>query len=101
MYRRLPWTRNLLSVIVVGFCLALAALWELELIQLLLQPAVLGMVLALIAASFDVARRDQHRDRREHSSGERRSTAVPLSPAIAARTAVYQPEPVSDAGRSG
>ncbi|MBL8850753.1 MAG: hypothetical protein JNG89_13820 [Planctomycetaceae bacterium] len=103
MFRRLPATRNVLSVLVLGFCLALAALWELELIQLLLQPAVLGLALAAIAASFDVARRDQRRGARsEHlsPSSDRRSTAVPL-PVVPARTAVYHPEPVSDTGRSG
>jgi hypothetical protein len=106
-FRRLPATRNVLSVLVLGFLCALAALWQLELIQLLLQPAVLGLLLAAIAASFDAARRDRRAYRRDTAlesglaSGDRRSTAVPLPPAIPTRTAVYHPEPVSEPGRSG
>lgn len=106
MFRRLPATRNLLSVLVLGFLLAVAALWQLELIQLLLQPALLGLMLAAIAARFDTGRRESRGLRPDSkltssATGERRSTAVPLGPAVPARTAVYQPEAAGEAGRTG
>jgi hypothetical protein len=46
---RIPATRHVLTILVVGFGLSLAGLWHLEAVQLLLQPAVFGVVLAFVA----------------------------------------------------
>ncbi|MFO1094649.1 MAG: hypothetical protein U0992_15285 [Planctomycetaceae bacterium] len=105
LFGRFPATRNLLSVLVLGFLFSLAALWQLELMQLLLQPAVLGLLLAAIAARFDTGRREGRAFRSgsklpSSATMERRSTAVPLAPVIPARTAVYQPEATGEAGRT-
>lgn len=106
VFRRVPATRNLLSILVLGFACALGALWQLELIQLLLQPALLGLSLAAIAVWFDSGRHAGRGRRSQTSlsggkSADRRSTAVPLSPAIPARTAVFQSEAASESGRPG
>jgi len=42
-----------LTVLILGFVVSLAALWFLEPIQLLLQPAILGLLLAIAAALID------------------------------------------------
>ncbi|NQV23562.1 MAG: hypothetical protein HQ518_04255, partial [Rhodopirellula sp.] len=50
---RIPATRHVLTVLVVGFGLSLAGLWHLEAVQLLLQPAVFGLILAVIASVIE------------------------------------------------
>jgi len=50
---KIPVTRNVLTVLILGFVVSLAALWFLEPIQLLLQPAILGLLLAIAAALID------------------------------------------------
>ncbi|MFM9963167.1 MAG: hypothetical protein ACKV2Q_18320 [Planctomycetaceae bacterium] len=56
---RLPATRHVLTFLVVGFLMALAALWFSEPVKVLLQPAILGAVMAVVAAIIDrVGRRD-------------------------------------------
>jgi hypothetical protein len=103
--RRVPATRNLLSVLLLGFLATLAGLWRLELMQLLLQPALFGLLLAAVAATFDIARQDRRRGHRDStierapSSSGRRAAAGPRLPAIPARTAVYHPESASESGR--
>ncbi|HLQ43792.1 MAG TPA: phage holin family protein, partial [Planctomycetaceae bacterium] len=56
---RLPATRHVLTFLVVAFAMALAALWFAEPVKVLLQPAILGAVMAVIAAIIDrVGRRE-------------------------------------------
>lgn len=105
IFRSIPATRNLLSVLVLGFLFALFGVWRLELMQLLLQPALLGLLLAAIAASFDVVRRDHRGLRKARLESlqpvpERRSSPPSLGSSVPARTALYHPE-VSEPGRSG
>lgn len=105
VFRRIPATRNLMSILVLAFLFALGGLWQLELMQLLLQPAVLGLLLAAIAVAFDVARQDRPgfpgRPGDQLSPiPERHSSAPVLGSSIPARTAVYHPE-LGDSGRSG
>lgn len=50
---RIPATRHVLTILVVGFGLSLAGLWHLEAVQLLLQPAVFGLVLAIAASVIE------------------------------------------------
>ena len=50
---RIPATRHLLSFIVLAFGTALAGLWHMEAVLLLIQPALLGLGLAGIASAID------------------------------------------------
>lgn len=50
---RIPATRHVLSFVVLAFGMALAGLWRLEAVQLLIQPALLGLCLAGIASVID------------------------------------------------
>ena len=50
---RIPSTRHVLTILVVGFGLSLAGLWHLEAVQLLLQPAVFGLILAVVASIIE------------------------------------------------
>lgn len=106
VFGRIPATRNALSLLVLAFLFALASLWQLELMQLLLQPAVFGLVLAAVATAFDTAARRGRRGRRRETTleplapiSERRSSVQQGAPAAPARTALYHPEPVSESGR--
>mgnify|MGYP007073181199 FL=1 len=106
LYRRIPATRSMLSVLVLGFLGTLAGLWRLELMQLLVQPAGLGLLLAMVAASFDVARHRRGVSDREStldrsaSNSRRRGAAIPRLPGAPAHTAVFQPGSASEPGRS-
>ncbi len=57
---RIPATRHVLTFLVVGFAMALTALWLSEPVKVLLQPAILGGGMAVIATLID---RVGHRDR--------------------------------------
>jgi hypothetical protein len=50
---RIPATRHVITILVVGFGLSLAGLWRLEAVQLLLQPAVFGLILAIVASVIE------------------------------------------------
>ena len=50
---RLPVTRHVLTFLVVGFLMSLTALWFSEPVKVLLQPAILGAAMAVIAAIID------------------------------------------------
>ena len=50
---RIPATRHVLTILVVGFGLSLVGLWHLETVQLLLQPAVFGLLLAFVASVIE------------------------------------------------
>lgn len=56
---RIPATRHVLTFLVVGFVMSLAALWFAEPVKVLLQPAVLGAAMAVIAALIDRVGRRQ------------------------------------------
>jgi hypothetical protein len=107
LFGRIPATRNVLSVLALAFVFVLLSVWYLELMQLLLQPALLGMLLASAAALFDgMTRRRRGAARsfdsgveRPHSAGAgRRSSIHGPGQAAHARTAVYQAEAVPGSG---
>ncbi|MDA0282788.1 MAG: hypothetical protein O3B86_05490 [Planctomycetota bacterium] len=50
---RIPGTQHVLTILVVGFGLSLAGLWHLEAVQLLLQPALFGLLLAVAASAIE------------------------------------------------
>ena len=50
---RLPVTRHVLTFLVVGFLMSLTALWFSEPVKVLLQPAILGAAMAVVAAIID------------------------------------------------
>lgn len=54
---RIPVTRNIVSFGVLAFGMALAGLWQLEAVQLLIQPALLGFAVAGVASLIDGWRR--------------------------------------------
>jgi hypothetical protein len=54
-----PQTRNMLSIMLLAFLFSLASLWYLEAIQLLLQPALIGLLLAGLASLLDSRFRSQ------------------------------------------
>ncbi len=108
VFGRIPATRNVLSVLVLGFVFALLSLWHLELMQLLMQPALLGLLLACMAVAFDAATRRRRgiptsRDgssisRPSGGRGDRQSSIHGSGPAATARTAVYPAEAASQSG---
>jgi len=57
---RIPATRHVLTFFVIGFGMSLMALWFAEPVKVLLQPAILGAAMAVVAAVIDrVGRREQ------------------------------------------
>lgn len=56
---RIPATRHVLTFLVVGFVMSLTALWFAEPVKVLLQPAILGAAMAVIAALIDRVGRRQ------------------------------------------
>ena len=57
---RIPVTRHVLTFLVIGFAMTLTALWFAEPVKVLLQPAIMGALMAVIAAIIDrVGRRDR------------------------------------------
>ena len=50
---RMPATRHVLTFLVVGFLMSLLALWFSEPVKVLLQPAILGAAMAVVAAIID------------------------------------------------
>ena len=59
---RIPATRHVLTFLSLGFALAAIALWQPEAVQLLVQPAIFGMLLAIMASVLE------HRTRRSHQA---------------------------------
>lgn len=57
LFWSLPIARNMLAMLLLAFGGSILSLWFLEPIQLLLQPALLGAVLALLATLIDVKSR--------------------------------------------
>ncbi len=58
---RIPATRHVLTFLVLGVAMALLGIWHFEPVQLLLQPAVIGVVMATVAAFVEsrIKRREQ------------------------------------------
>ncbi len=75
VFWRLPATRNVFSLIVISFAFAVAGLWYVEPILLLLQPAALGVLLALTATIVDSTSRSRGVDQSSHSSPILRSAS--------------------------
>lgn len=57
LFWRLPGTRNAQTFLIVAFTVSLLSLWFLEPIQVLLQPAILGGLLAVAASFLDTRSR--------------------------------------------
>lgn len=62
IFWRIPATRNVFSLIVISFVFAAASLWYVEPILLLIQPAILGVLLALTATVIDSNNRSRSSD---------------------------------------
>lgn len=86
IFYRFPITRNVFSLVVLAFVFAVASVWYLEPMLLLLQPAVIGVILALTATIIDVK---TNRKSRELSTIEVRRT-----PQTDSRT--FHPESVGE-----
>ncbi len=54
---RVPGLQNLLTMLVLAFLFAALGVWYMAPLELLLQPAVAGLVFPIIAISIDHARR--------------------------------------------
>jgi hypothetical protein len=50
---RIPATRHVLTFLTIGFLMALLGLWKLEPVQLLIQPAIFGLLLAVVGATVE------------------------------------------------
>ncbi len=106
---RVPATRHVLTFFVIGFAMAVAALWFAEPVKVLLQPAVLGAVMAVIAAIIDrVGRRKQPQPLMTLSSPSdfyaSGSSVVPQAGFVNAEAPTIAPqvlrsEPISASGR--
>ena len=57
LFWSVPLTRNMLTLLLLAFGVSILSLWFMEPIQLLLQPAVLGAVLAILASLIDLKSR--------------------------------------------
>jgi hypothetical protein len=57
---RIPATRHVLTFLSLGFVLAATALWQPEPVQLLVQPAIFGMLLAIGASILENRTRRSH-----------------------------------------
>ena len=58
---KIPGTRHVLTFLLLSVAMALVGIWHFEPVQLLLQPAVIGVLLAFIAAVVET--RIKHRQR--------------------------------------
>lgn len=90
----IPATRNVFSLVVLAFLFALTSVWYLEPMLLLLQPAILGIVLALTATFIDASSRRKPEDRSRLPQNRPRPTGgVPYEelPTPSAATKLYQP----------
>jgi hypothetical protein len=59
---RIPAARHVLTFLTLALGVAVVALWYFEPVQVLLQPSILGLLLAMIAVTIDNSiRRDQYR----------------------------------------
>ncbi len=90
---RIPATRHVLTFLVLGVAMALLGIWHFEPVQLLLQPALIGVLMAAIAAVVEarIKRTEQFAYVTlsppsdiilPGSSREERSLAVPVEPII-------------------
>ena len=106
VFRRVPAIRSVYALIVLAFVFALAAVWYLELMQLLIQPALIGVCLALLAVKFDTTTRTGAGSRADEFSSEsvtpesaEKLSSVQSSVASGvARTALFRAANSSDSG---
>ena len=105
---RIPATRHVLTFFVIGFVMSLTALWFAEPVKVLLQPAILGAIMAVVAAIIDrVGRREQPTPLMTLSSPSdfyaAGSSVVPIGGVVNAEAATVAPhvkrsEPASASG---
>lgn len=98
LFYRFPVTRHVFSLVVLAFCFAVASVWYLEPMLLLIQPAVIGVLLALTATVIDVrSRRTPPRSRnlqnQDTTADERLSTSK--HGVAEGTTRIYAPMPQS------
>lgn len=108
LFWNFPATRNVFSLIVIFFLFAVASLYFVEPMLLLLQPAIFGLVLALAATVIDSSSRRRTMGDRFHSHLERPvpHTPPPRSPEgigdsslRSMTTRIYRPAPASKSDR--
>lgn len=94
VFYRFPLTRNVFSLVVLAFIFAVASVWYLEPMLLLLQPAVVGILLALTATFIDLRTTNQTNidrssiQRTKSASSDSRSKASDLGDGT---TRIYSP----------
>lgn len=82
---RIPATRNMLTGLLVAFVLAACGVWFTAPIQLLLQPALLGLGLAVIAAVIDESLRRRRRGTLTLSPASEFDLAMPTTESAMSR----------------
>lgn len=92
LFYRFPGTRNVFALVVFAFVFALASIWFLEPLLLLLQPAVIGVVLALAATLIGNRSRNSQRQveqqfRKFHGSSQGSHSDLPAD--MAESTKLY------------
>ncbi len=73
VFYRFPVTRNVFSLVVLAFIFAVVSVWYLEPLLLLLQPAIIGVILALTATLIDLRTNHGQPDQTTGRSGKSKS----------------------------
>lgn len=74
VFYRFPVTRNVFSLVVLAFVFAVVSVWYLEPLLLLLQPAIIGVILALTATLIDLRTNYGQSDKTTGRSGKTASS---------------------------
>lgn len=97
---KLPATRNVFSLVVIAFLFAAASLWYLEPLLLLLQPAILGVALALTATVVDSLTRRPSADPSSMRGSKHKLPHLDDVGSENVSTRIYQPVSVGDSQAS-
>ncbi|MCA9081259.1 MAG: hypothetical protein KDA58_11920, partial [Planctomycetaceae bacterium] len=100
LFWQFPFTRNVFSIVLLAFAFSVASLWFLEPMQLLLQPALLGLAFAALATFLEggtrqpAAKPTQPRNQRP-STVTNHGHSLPASPDSATRipSTIHRPSP--------
>jgi hypothetical protein len=101
-FGRLPAARSVPALLTLAFAVCLAGVWWGEALTVLMQPALLGLGLAVLAATLDTATRRRRLEEYDSTvelplaDSAARSSAVGSS--LAGRSTLYRPAGASDAG---
>lgn len=100
MFWKLPATRNVFSLVVISFLFAAVSLWYVEPMLLLLQPAILGMVLALAATLIDSASHPLPPDQSKQRTPQAAPSEPEEDPSVRnLTTRIYRPVPAGKSDR--